>query len=116
MFIVKRMAMQEKSYRRFIIPAIEEEFVKMVKKNGRLTESRMGIKIARKSGMGNLLSMVPVAWKLMRHDRMKLFHTERMENINELRTIIAAMEAGPRVTLPAKPPVVPTGHHQEVTA
>jgi heterodisulfide reductase subunit C len=68
MFVVKRMAMQEKSYRRFVIPDIEEEFVKMVRKNGRLTESKMGIKVARKSGIGNLLSMVPLAWKLMRHD------------------------------------------------
>jgi len=116
MFVVKRMAMQEKSYRRFVIPDIEEEFVRMVRKNGRLTESKMGIKVARKSGIGNLLSMVPLAWKLMRHDRLKLFHTERMVNIDELRTVLEAMETGPRVTLPAKPPVVPTGHHQEVTA
>jgi len=116
MFVVKRMAMQQKSHRRFIIADIEEEFVKMVRKNGRLTESKMGIKVARKAGIGNLLSMVPLAWNLMRHDRLKLFHTERMTNVDELRTILRAMEAGPRVTLPAKPPVIPTGHHQEVTA
>lgn len=113
MFVVKRMAMEEKAYRRFIIPAIEEQFVKMVRKNGRLSEGKMGVKVAMKSGLGNMVSMIPMAWSLSRKKRLKLFHTERMDNPEQLRLVLDAMAVESRKKVPAKPAPV-TGHSHQV--
>lgn len=115
MYSIKRMAMEQKTYRRFVIPDIEDEFVKMVWKNGRLSEAKMGIKVARKSGLRNLISMVPLAWKLSRRNRLKLFHTERMANPEQLRIVLNAMQEHPPELHVKKPGVVPTHHHEAVT-
>ena len=77
---------------RFVVPAIEEAFVAMVRKNGRLTESRMGIKVAAKSGLRSALGMVPIAWKLWRKGRLRLLRVERMQNPESLRGVLAAVE------------------------
>jgi heterodisulfide reductase subunit C len=92
MYIVKRMAMRESGHHRFVVPAIEEAFIEMVRKNGRLTESRMGLRVAGKSGLRYALAMVPIAWKLMRRGRLRLLHAERMENPESLRVALAAIE------------------------
>ncbi len=92
MFIAKRMAMKESPYHRFVVPAIEEAFVKMVRKNGRLTESRMGIKVVQRSGLRSGLRMFPIAWRLMRKHRMSFRHVERMEDPASLRTVLDALE------------------------
>lgn len=92
MFIAKRMAMKESSYHRFVVPAIEEAFIKMVRKNGRLTESRMGITVVRKSGLRSGFAMFPIAWRLMRKHRMRLLHVERMEDPASLRAVLDALE------------------------
>jgi heterodisulfide reductase subunit C len=93
MYIAKRMAMKESSYHRFVVPAVEEAFVKMVRKNGRLTESRMGIQVVRKSGVRSALAMLPIAWKLNRKHRMRFLHVERMEDPASLRVVLDALEA-----------------------
>lgn len=89
MYIVKRMAMQESAFHRFAVPAIEEAFVAMVRKNGRLTESRMGLKVAWRAGWRHAMSMVPIAWRLMRKGRLRPFHVERMPRPEELRILLA---------------------------
>jgi heterodisulfide reductase subunit C2 len=94
MYIAKRMAMKESSYHRFVVPAVEEAFVKMVRKNGRLTESRMGIKVVRKSGIRSGFEMLPIAWRLMRKHRMAFLRTERMEHPASLRMVLDALEDG----------------------
>ncbi len=94
MYIAKRMAMKESSYHRFVVPAVEEAFVKMVRKNGRLTESRMGIKVVRKSSFRTGLGMFPIAWRLMRKHRMRLLHVERMEDPGSLRVVLDALTTG----------------------
>ncbi len=103
MYIAKRLAMKESRYQNFIVPAVEEAFVKMVRKNGRLTESRMGIKVVRKSGLRSGLSMFPIAWRLMRKHRMSFFHVERMENPGSLRAVLDALEPRRAPTTPAAP-------------
>lgn len=92
MYIAKRMAMKESRYQNFVVPAIEEAFVKMVRKNGRLTESRMGMKVVRKSGLRSGLTMFPIAWRLMRHRRMRFLHVERMQDPGSLRAVLDALE------------------------
>jgi len=92
MYVIKRMAMKESGHHRFVVPAIEEAFVAMVRKNGRLTESRMGIKVAAKSGLRSALGMVPIAWKLWRKGRLRLLRVERMQNPESLRGVLAAVE------------------------
>ena len=103
MYIAKRMAMKESSYRRFIVPAVEEAFVRMVRKNGRLTESRMGIKVVRKSGLRSGFAMLPIAWRLMRKHRMRFLHVERMQDPGSLRAVLDALEPrhGPAASVPA---------------
>lgn len=93
MYIAKRMAMKQSSYHRFVVPAVEEAFVKMVRKNGRLTESRMGIKVVRKSGVRSAFRMLPIAWRLMRKHRMQLLGVERMEDPASLRVVLDALRA-----------------------
>ncbi len=92
MYIAKRMAMKESSYHRFVVPAVEEAFVRMVRKNGRLTESRMGITVVRKSGLRSGLRLMPIAWRLMRKHRMNLLHVERMDDPASLRVVLDALQ------------------------
>ena len=96
MYIAKRMAIRESSYHRFVVPAVEEAFVKMVRRNGRLTESRMGITVVRKSGLRAGLAMLPIAWRLLRKHRMALLGVERMDNPSSLRAILDALPANRR--------------------
>ncbi len=103
MYIAKRLAMKESSYHRFIVPAVEEAFVKMVRKNGRLTESRMGIRVVRKSGVRSGFTMLPIAWRLMRKHRMSLFHVERMEDPSSLRAVLDALEPRPALSASSSP-------------
>ena len=98
MYIAKRLAMKESRYHRFVVPAVEEAFVKMVRKNGRLTESRMGIQVVRKSGMRSGFAMFPIAWRLMRKKRMRFLHVERMADPGSLRAVLDALEPRPAVT------------------
>lgn len=108
MYIAKRMAMKESSYKRFVVPAVEEAFVQMVRKNGRLTESRMGIKVVRKSGLRSGLAMLPIAWRLMRKHRMHFFGVERMEDPASLRVVLDALEHGRAAPRPSAP-TLPSG-------
>lgn len=106
MYIAKRMAMKESSYHRFVVPAVEEAFVKMVRKNGRLTESRMGLTVVRKSGLRTGAAMLPIAWRLVRRHRMGLLHVERMANPGSLRAVLDALADGRSAAptaLPASP-------------
>jgi len=111
MYIIKRMAMQEKQYRRTIIPEIEQTIFKMVYKNGRLTESKVGMKVALKAGFLNLLSMVPIALKLRRKGRIKLLHTEKMAQPENLRAVLDLMEMESVAGSSAKP----SGNSKAVT-
>ena len=81
--------------------SIEEAFVKMVCRNGRLTESRMGMKVARKSGLRYTVAMLPVAWRLMRKGRLRPLHVERIADPESLRKALAAIK---EVTLAAPTP------------
>lgn len=92
MYTVKRMAMMERTYNRFIVPAIEEAFVAMVYRDGRLSEGRMGLKVARRSGLRNALSLIPTAWKLMRRGRLRILHRERMRDPSPLRKGLAELQ------------------------
>ncbi len=105
MYIAKRMAMKESSYHRFVVPAVEEAFVKMVRKNGRLTESRMGMTVIRKSGLRSGFAMLPIAWRLMRKHRTALLHAERMEDPGSLRAVLDALESGRSVSTGSAPAV-----------
>lgn len=107
MYIAKRMAMKESSYHRFVVPAVEEAFVKMVRKNGRLTESRMGMKVVRKSGLGSAFGMLRIAWRLMRKHRMHLMTVERMEDPSSLRVVLDAL--GPPRSAAPPPSTSATG-------
>lgn len=107
MYVAKRMAMKESRYHRFVVPAVEEAFVRMVRRNGRLTEGRMGIKVVSKSGLRATLGMVPVAWKLWRKGRLRLLHIERMEDPGSLRVVLEALETNRSPSAhPAKTPAV----------
>lgn len=92
MYIVKRMAMQDGAYHRSIVPAIEEAFVAMVHRDGRLSEGRMGLKVATRSGLRNAFSLLPTAWKLMWRGRLRLLHRERMRDPTPLQRGLAELQ------------------------
>jgi len=95
MFALKRLAMEDDRYHRSLIPRIEKAFVRMVNANGRLTESRMGMKIALQTRLAGSASLLRVAWRLFRRGRLRPFHTERMRHPKALQTVLRAVKAGP---------------------
>ena len=96
MFALKRLALQDERYHRSLIPWVERTFVKMVHANGRLTESRMGMKIALRTGPRHWMSLAAMAWRLFRRGRLRPFHTERMRDPESLRAVLRALKAPPR--------------------
>ncbi|APF18668.1 4Fe-4S dicluster domain-containing protein [Caldithrix abyssi] len=94
MYGLKRRAIEEKVLprRRFAIPILARSFVNMVKKNGRITESRLVMTLALKIGLLHLLRMAPLGWSLMRAGRLSL-KKEQVQNKEQIKTMLKAVEA-----------------------
>lgn len=93
MYAFKRKAIEDGIYpsRKFAIPILARSFAKMVKKNGRTTESRLVMTLAWKAGISRLFSMLPLGLKLMRTGRMRLFK-ERVHNKKQIKNIFQVVE------------------------
>ncbi len=94
MYAFKRRAIEEGIYpsRKFAIPILARAFANMVKKNGRITESRLVMTLAFKVGVAKLLSMAPLGLRLMRTRRMRVF-PEKIKNRDEIKKIFEVLEA-----------------------
>jgi heterodisulfide reductase subunit C len=93
MYAFKMKAIEEGIYpKRFPIPVLAREFAKMVKSNGRNTESHLVFKLALKTNVFDLLKMVPLGLRLTKAGRMGI-KRDSVKNNNEIKAMLNALEA-----------------------
>ena len=93
MYALKRRAVERKMYpKRFPIPVLANQFFNLVASHGRNSESRLVIGLYLRTRPLALLAMAPQGLKLLRTGRMDV-KRERIENTQQLRTLIDAVEA-----------------------
>src|SRR3972149_52761 len=95
MFALKRLAMEDDRYHRSLIPRIEKAFVRMVNANGRLTESRMGMKIALQTGLAGL-PPPRGGWVCSGRGRSRPFHRARRRHPRAPQPALRGGRGGPK--------------------
>ena len=107
MYALKRIAIREGIYpRRFPVPVLAKEFMKMLKGSGRTNEFWLVLRVLLKTAPMKLLTSWPLGLRLMRRGRMCLGSTRIPKAASEdLRRMLEAVEsstAGPlKSPLPA---------------
>jgi heterodisulfide reductase subunit C len=94
MYTLKRRAIEEKIYphSKFAIPILAKTFASTIRKNGRITESWLVVKLGLKTGILNLFKMIPLGFDLIRTGRMKITK-EKIQKRDEIKKIFKALEA-----------------------
>jgi quinone-modifying oxidoreductase subunit QmoC len=94
MYAFKRRAIEEGIYpsKKFSIPILARLFTNTIRKNGRITESWLVVKLAMKTRLSSLIAMIPLGANLLRTGRMR-FGTEKIKNRKQIRKIFKALEA-----------------------
>ncbi len=94
MYAFKRRAIEEGIYpsKKFSIPILARLFTNTIRKNGRITESWLVVKLAMKTRLSSLIAMIPLGANLLRTGRMR-FDTEKIKNRKQIRKIFKALEA-----------------------
>lgn len=88
MVALKTKAIKEGAYpKNMPIPILAQEFMGMVKQNGRVSESRLATKLFLKTKPGKLLGMRKLGLKLMKTGRMS-FKPETMRQPENLRKVL----------------------------
>ena len=73
MYALKTRAMQEHFYpKRFAIPVLAREFSRMIRGSGRITESRLVLRVFLKTAIWRLMGFGKLGWQLMRTGRMRI--------------------------------------------
>lgn len=73
MYALKQRAIEERFYpKRFAIPVMAREFSKMVRANGRITESWLVVRVFLRTAILRLLGMSRLGFQLFRAGRMKV--------------------------------------------
>jgi quinone-modifying oxidoreductase subunit QmoC len=73
MYALKRRAIEEGLYpKRFAIPVLAREFGRMVRSRGRITESRLVLRLMLKTNLLRLFRMIPMGGGLLRTGRFSL--------------------------------------------
>jgi heterodisulfide reductase subunit C len=102
MHALRRIALREKAYpKRCPIPVMEREFVDMVEKRGRSTESWLAVRMYLKTDPMQLVKHAWVGQRLMRRGRMGL-GLDSIRDRAQLRDLLRAVE-GPPATSGAQP-------------
>ncbi|MDH3217293.1 MAG: 4Fe-4S dicluster domain-containing protein [Candidatus Krumholzibacteria bacterium] len=92
MYALKRRAIEEGAYpKRFPIPVLAREFRKMVRKNGRISESRLVFQLMLRTNALKLLGLTSLGLKLIRTGRFS-FGIEKIKRTEDLKTILEALE------------------------
>jgi heterodisulfide reductase subunit C len=93
MYSLKREAIERRVYpRRFPVPVLAQEFVRMVRRNGRNSEFWLILRTALRSNPLMLLGMVRTGWDLMRTGRFTL-RRERVTGGDSFDRELARLEA-----------------------
>jgi len=91
LYAFKERAITERLYpKRFPIAVMAREFAHMVDKSGRVTESRLMLKVCLKTAVARLLGMTRIGWGLLRTGRMSL-GKEKIRNQADLVTVIESV-------------------------
>ncbi len=92
MYALKRKAIEEKVYpRNFPVPVLAREFFKMVRRDGRTTESILVMKLLFKTGILKAFSYAPLGLKLFRTGRLS-FKRERIKGVAQVEKLMKAVE------------------------
>jgi heterodisulfide reductase subunit C len=110
MHALRRIALREKTYPRGLpVPLMEREFVNVIEKRGRSTESWIAMKMYVRTEPTQLLRHIPLGLRLMRRGRMG-FGRESIRDRAQLRALLRAVDEQPRKSAAptSRAPGVPT--------
>lgn len=90
MYALKQRAIEEGAYpKRFPISVMAEQFSRMVRGSGRITESWLILRVFARTAIWRLLGMSRLGWRLFRAGRMGL----KREKIERRREIVALLDS-----------------------
>jgi quinone-modifying oxidoreductase, subunit QmoC len=93
MYALKARAIQEHFYpKRFAIPELAREFSKMIRRSGRITESRLVLRVFLKTAIWRLFGFSKLGLKLLRTGRMR-FAREKVQHQQEIIALLNAVGA-----------------------
>ena len=93
MYALKQRAIEERFYpKRFPIPVMAQQFSRMVRESGRITESWLILRVFLRTAIWRLLGMSGLGWKLFVAGRMTA-KKEKVERRAELRTLLDSVAA-----------------------
>ncbi len=93
MYALKERAIKEKFYpKRFAIPVMAREFSKMVRANGRITESWLILRVFLRTAVLRLLGMSRLGLKLFRAGRMNV-RSEKMVRRDQIVALLDSVAA-----------------------
>ena len=112
MYALKRIAIREGIYpRRFPVPVLAKEFMKMLKGSGRTNEFWLVLRVLLKTAPLKLLTSWPLGLRLMRRGRMCLGSTRIPKAASaDLRRMLAAIESGSGGAAKSPLPATVAGH------
>jgi quinone-modifying oxidoreductase subunit QmoC len=100
MFTLKREAIREHLYpRRFPIPVLAQEFHRMVRRRGRISEFWVVLRLVLRTNPSGLFAMARAGLALMRTGRLPIGR-KRIRNIDELHRALSDSEGGGPNVLP----------------
>ena len=92
MYALKTRAMQEHFYpKRFAIPVLAREFSRMIRGSGRITESRLVVRVFLKTAIWRLIGFSNLGLKLFRTGRMRLGR-EKIRRQGEIVALLDSVE------------------------
>jgi len=93
MYALKQRAIEERFYpKRFPIPVMAQQFSRMVRDSGRITESWLILRVFLRTAIWRLLGMSGLGWKLFVAGRMTA-KKEKVERRAEIRTLLDSVAA-----------------------
>ena len=93
MYALKQRAIEERFYpKRFPIPVMAQQFSRMVRESGRITESWLILRVFLRTAIWRLLGMSGLGWKLFVAGRMTA-KREKVERRAEIRTLLDSVAA-----------------------
>lgn len=101
MYALKQQAIREEHYpEKFTIPLLSQEFFKMVRQHGRITEFLLVLKLYLKTNWFKLLGMWKLGLRLILRNRIPY----RLDSVKAPKSIARMMDQGKMV----KPPIPPS--------
>ncbi len=92
MYSLKREAMRYKLYpRRLPVPVLAQEFYKMVRRHGRISEFRLVLRMTLRTNPFMLLTMFRTGWQLLRTGRLSP-RQERIQDVSKLQRELGPQE------------------------